>query len=80
MAHRLDWLFGFCIALSDSRFLEAEAMSENEFTKFQTAIEVKSPVGRSGPQPPWACAVAFPVRIHVHQETTKWKGNVQMDG
>ena len=43
MAHRLDWLFGFCIALSDSRFLEAEAMSENEFTKFQTVIEEKKP-------------------------------------
>lgn len=43
MAHRLDWLFGFCIALSDSRFLEAEAMNENEFTKFQTAIEEKKP-------------------------------------
>ena len=43
MAHRLDWLFGFCIALSDSRFLEAEAMNENEFTKFQTVIEEKKP-------------------------------------
>jgi hypothetical protein len=30
MAHRLDWLFGFCIALSDSRFQEAEAMNKNE--------------------------------------------------